>query len=250
MFMKSLLEGVISRRALVGGTLGGLAAAGLTACGAPNGSEEEPAAAGASGTDGALDFSKPADNLHAFGKIWGTFADKPVYMGFQGVQFARIGVNKLVPLFGYVGCGNNQSMIDENGHLWVRGTEAGYFTDLASGEIIDYWDNPYSGERVEVFPFLNDRFRGRVTEEMPRYAMGDVADDTRLNPAEAVEEEDGMIPFRLPFQRAHDQYLMALGIYARVRQPGHARRLAQGLDRTQDQPLRALRFLYTGSRAG
>ena len=210
MFMNSLLEGVVSRRALMSGALGGLAAAGLTACAAPNGSREEPAGGAPEGAGGGLDLSRPADNLHAFGKIWGTFSDKPVYMGFQGVQFARIGVNKLIPLFGYVGCGNNQSRIDENGHLWVRGTEAGYFTDLASGEIIDFWDNPYSGERVEVFPFLNDRFRGRMTEEMPRYAMGGAPEDTPLNPADAVPEEDGVIPFLLPFERVHDQYLLAL----------------------------------------
>ena len=209
--MNSFLEGVVSRRTLMSGALGGLAAAGLPGCGAPNGGREEPAGVAAAGPGERLDLSKPADNLYAFGKIWGTFAEKPIYFGYQGVQFARIGVNKLIPLFGYVGCGNCQSKIDENGHLWVRGTEAGYFTDLASGQIIDYWDNPYSGERVEVFPFLNERFRGRMTEEMPRFAMGDAPDaDALLNPAEARVNEAGVIPFILPFQRFHDQYLLAL----------------------------------------
>ncbi len=119
-------------------------------------------------------------------------------------------MNKLVPLFGYVGCGNIQCKIDENSHLWLRGTEAGYFTDLASGEIIDHWDNPYSGERVEVFPFISDRFRGRLTEEMPRFSMGNAPDDnTLMNAADARPREDGKIPFVLPFQKFHDQYLLA-----------------------------------------
>lgn len=217
--MNSLLESVISRRGLMSGALGGLAAAGLSACAAPNGSREDAAEAGdeavgeppAAAAGGAgLDLSKPADNLYAFGKIWGTYAETPIYSGYQGVQFARIGVNKLIPLFGYVGCGNMQCRIDENGHLWIRGTEAGYFTDLANGEIIDYWDNPYSGERVEVFPFFNFGLRGRLTEEMPRFSMGNAPDDnTLMNAADARPNEEGVIPFILPFEKVHDQYLLA-----------------------------------------
>lgn len=213
MFNFSILESVISRRGLMGGALGGLAAAGLSACGAPGGSREEAAEAGggaAADTGGGLDLSKPVDNLYAFGKIWGTYADTPVYSGYQGVQFARIGVNKLTPLFGYVGCGNMQCKMDENGHLWIRGTEAGYFTDLASGEIIDHWDNPYSGERVEVFPFFNYGLRGSLTQEMPRMSMGGAPDDnTLMNAADARMNEEGVIPFIMPFQKVHDQYLLA-----------------------------------------
>ena len=44
----------------------------------------------------------------------------------------------------------------------VMGKECGYFTDLASGEILDVWDNPWTGERCEVFAFLNDQFRGSL----------------------------------------------------------------------------------------
>ena len=216
MFLNSALNSLVSRRGFVGGTVGGLAAAGLTACGVPDATDgaggSSPGSEGVppSTRAGGLDLSNPADNLYAFGKIWGTYAEKPVYSGFQGVQFARIGVNKLVPLCGYVGFGNIQCKIDENGHLWLRGTEAGYFTDLASGEIIDHWDNPYSGERVEVFPFISDRFRGRLTEEMPRFSLGNAPDDnTLMNAADARPREDGKIPFVLPFQKFHDQYLLA-----------------------------------------
>ena len=208
MFMNSMLESIVSRRGLMSGAVGGLAAAGLAACGAPSNKEE--AAAASAETGGGLDLTKPEDNLYAFGKIWGTYGDKPIYSGYQGVQFARIGVNKLTPLFGYVGCGNMQCKIDEHGHLWIRGTEAGYFTDLVSGEIIDYWDNPYSGERVEVFPFFNHGLRGRLTQEMPRFSMGNAPDDnTLMNAADARPNEAGVIPFVLPFQKIHDQYLLA-----------------------------------------
>ena len=77
MFNFSILESVISRRGLMGGALGGLAAAGLTACGAPMGGQAESSGAAAPDTGGGLDLSNPADNLYAFGKIWGTYADTP-----------------------------------------------------------------------------------------------------------------------------------------------------------------------------
>ena len=248
--MNSILKSVVSRRALMGGALGGMAAAGLTACGAPSGSEEEPEGAAAPDTGGGLDLTKPEDNLYAFGKIWGTYADKPVYSGYQGVQFARIGVNKLTPLFGYVGCGNMQCKMDENGHLWIRGTEAGYFTDLASGEIIDYWDNPYSGERVDAFPFFNYGLRGSLTQEMPRMSMGGAPDDnTLMNAADARMNEEGVIPFILPFQKVHDQYLLAWEYAHEYTNPVTPEGWPKASTGTQDQSLGALRLLYSRSGA-
>ena len=58
---------------------------------------------------------------------------KPTYGGYQGVQFARIGTKRLIPLFGYVGFGNMQSRLNNDGTVNIRGTEAGYFTDLKNG---------------------------------------------------------------------------------------------------------------------
>ena len=68
---------------------------------------------------------------------------------------SRIGTKRLMPLFGYTGFGNMQSRLNDDQTINIRGTEGGYFTDLATGEIIDHWDNPWTGETVEVFPFIN-----------------------------------------------------------------------------------------------
>ena len=83
-----------------------------------------------------LDFSIPEDNLYAFGKLWGSYDVKPTYGGYQGVQFARIGTKRLIPLFGYVGFGNMQSRLNNDGTVSIRGTEAGYFTDLKQGMLL------------------------------------------------------------------------------------------------------------------
>ena len=39
----------------------------------------------------------------------------------------------------------------------IRGTEGGYFTALDTGKIIDHWKNPWTGETVDVFPFINKK---------------------------------------------------------------------------------------------
>lgn len=156
-----------------------------------------------------LDFAVPKDNLYAFGKLWGSYADSPTYGGYQGVQFARIGTKRLIPLFGYVGFGNMQSRLNNDGSIHIRGTEAGYFTDLNTGKIIDIWDNPWTNETVEVFPFINRKMRGHLTESMPKFVMGNSSVDqpTIMNEAEADTSSDS-IPFILPWQEIGNQYLL------------------------------------------
>ena len=54
MFLNSALNSLVSRRGFVGGTVGGMAAAGLTACGVPDDGGEAVASAGAA-SGGGLD---------------------------------------------------------------------------------------------------------------------------------------------------------------------------------------------------
>jgi hypothetical protein len=45
--------------------------------------------------------------------------------------------------------------------------EVGYYTDLASGEIIEEWRNPYLNETVRVVPIRNDPFNHTITDFRP-----------------------------------------------------------------------------------
>lgn len=157
-----------------------------------------------------LDFSKPQDNLYAFGKLWFSYDDKPAVAAFHGLMFALIGNQRLKPLFGYSGFGLFQAKVLANGNIRIRGKEAGFFNDPISGEVLEYWDNPWTGERVEVFNFLNDRIRGELTPEMPRFQFGDDSDaPTLMNEGTALIREDGSSPFILPWQRFGDQVTLA-----------------------------------------
>lgn len=167
-----------------------------------------------------LDFSDARDNLYAFGKLWATYDEKPVYSAFHGLMFAMIGDQRLKPLFGYTGFGNFQAKLLDNGNVRLRGKETGYFCDPRSGDILEYWDNPWTGERVEVFNFLNDKIRGELSTEMPRFQFGEETDTpTLMNDGTALIKDDGSVPFILPWQRYGDQVSLSWDYTHRYRNP-------------------------------
>ena len=168
----------------------------------------------------ALDFDDPIDNLYAFGKLWATYDDQPVYSAFHGLMFGMVGDQRLKPLFGYTGFGNFQAKVLDNGHVRLRGKEVGYFTEPRSGDILETWDNPWTGETVEVFNFLNDRIRGELTPEMPVFQFGETSDaPTLMNDGTALVREDGSVPFILPWERYGDRMTLAWDYTHRYQNP-------------------------------
>jgi hypothetical protein len=168
----------------------------------------QPSRTSTAGSQASLDFDNPYDNLYAFGKIWAGY-EEPQIGGFHGLMYGRIGTGRLLPLFGYTGTGIMQSRIDDDGNMSMRGKETGYFTDLASGDILETWDNPWTGETVEVFNFYNDSMGGTLTAEMPRFAMGGSKDEATLMNEGTHVDQSGMVPFLLPFETFGDDLLLA-----------------------------------------
>jgi hypothetical protein len=167
-----------------------------------------PVRTSAAGAAPSLDFDSPKDNLYAFGKIWAGY-EEPQIGAFHGLMYGRIGTSRLIPLFGYTGTGVMQSKIDDDDNMWIRGRETGYFTDLATGDILETWDNPFTGETVEVFNFYNPNMGGKLTAEMPRFAMGAAKDDPTLMNEGTHRDGSGTVPFILPFQVFGDDLMLA-----------------------------------------
>lgn len=193
------MHNAVSRRGVFGG-LAGLGVAGLALpAAAQPGRQRNPNLR-------PLDIADPRENLYGFAKLWGTIGPKAVKSGYYGVQYAIIGAKRAVPVFGYYGFGNNRNILLPDGSVKVLGKECGYFTDLATGEIIDHWDNPWTGERVEVFPFLNDRWRGTLGLEQKVFKVGD---SETLNNDMGKRASAKGAPFLLPWNRVGDQYLLS-----------------------------------------
>jgi len=158
---------------------------------------------------GKLDYSDPKDNLYAFGKIWSSY-DEPCIGAFHGLMYARIPGKRMIPIFGYTGTGALFSKIDENGDLWIKSRETGYFTDLETGDILETWDNPFTGKTVEVYHFYNDVLVGKVGKEIPIFFMGALGDSpTLMNEGTVFPDKDGNYPFVLPFQQFGDELMLA-----------------------------------------
>ena len=158
-----------------------------------------------------LDFTNPRDNLYAFGKTWGTFSEDPVISVFHGAMYAYNGITRLAPLFGYAGTGITKCRFvgeGANERMQMRGKETGFFYDLKSWDIIDHWDNPFTGETVEVYPFLNDKIGGELTLQMPKLYVGDDPEHGVHMNENVDSNADGSLPFILPWATYGDEVLL------------------------------------------
>lgn len=202
----------LSRREVSLGLAGGIAA----------GLALPPVAAAAGGNRRALDLNDPRDNVYAWCKTWGTLGDEIVFGGHEGVFFATIGNRRAIPLFGYVGFGSLQFKLLESGDALYRGKDATFYTDLRTGALLDIWDNPFTGEKVKVYPYINDTVRTTMPLEYPeerfftdhyrwQTAIGNAA--TRKESGESYRGDQGEAgrtrPFILPWRRLGNTLMLS-----------------------------------------
>jgi len=211
--MHASLDALSRRQSLRLGAAGlGAAGLGMAGLGAP----AAPARAAASGgARRALDFGNPRDNLYAFAKLWGTLGEEMVWGGHEGAFFAVIPGRRIVPLVGYVGCGSLQFRWREDGGLDYRGKDATFYTDLATGELIDTWQNPWTGETCRVAPYIHEKVRTTMNPEWPDAVLSANHYGFQTNvgfatqPDKAKRRDGGRRPFVLPWRQLGDYTMVA-----------------------------------------
>lgn len=160
-------------------------------------------------TGDTLDLTDPIDNLYAFGKIWGGF-DGPVIGSFHGLMYARIGNVRMIPVFGFAGTGVLESTWDPAGRLSVRSRETAFFTDLATGEVLERWDNPFTGESVDVYHFYNHMNASSIGTVMPQFLLGESTDSpTIMNEGTVFPDPSGTTPFLMPTHRFGEDLMVS-----------------------------------------
>ena len=164
---------------------------------------------------GRLDFADPLDNLYTFGKVWAGYG-APVIGGFSGIQYARIPGRRAVPVFGFAGTGVLYAEFDRaRGKLKLKSRETGFFTDLRTGDILEHWDNPFTGERVQVYHFYNWLNAGEIGTQMPSFLIPGQSDSpTTMNDGTVFANADGKLPFTLPIEQFGPDDLMIQWDYA------------------------------------
>lgn len=116
-----------------------------------------------------LDLTTPDGNREADARINGNTDMTSTKFGwFKGIVHGVRPNEPVRDLVGFTGFSAAKLLPHENGTGYRKVLrEVGYYTDLETGEILEYWDNPYLNERVRVVPIANDPFNITITSFLP-----------------------------------------------------------------------------------
>jgi len=111
------------------------------------------AAAGSTGLTAlarpALDLSNPADFLTAVAKLRGSTDDRLCLGWVIGTRYAVID-HAAIPMMGILAATFSRYRKVRDDAYEAKAIEIGYFTDLATGKLLESWKNPVTGKTVEV----------------------------------------------------------------------------------------------------
>jgi Protein of unknown function (DUF1838) len=106
-----------------------------------------------------FDPLSPKQNLEAFVRMTRSLDSAATSVGwFGGRIFSVIGDKEIIkPLFDVEGFGVGRTLAQADGSYKAMWREVGYYKDLATGKIMETWNNPLlNGETCEVYPINND----------------------------------------------------------------------------------------------
>lgn len=108
-----------------------------------------------------FDPQDPVDNLNGFVKMMGDTSGKPNWMIAQGRIYALEDGEMPIPLVGVHGL--RYLKFDRDGDDFVMSLrDWGYYTDYATGEVLESYKNPYTGETNTPSPLLTRYFSWRM----------------------------------------------------------------------------------------
>jgi hypothetical protein len=105
----------------------------------------------------ALDLSSTAGSTEALVKMRCSLnPQEDVLLWWEGTLFAQQPDKKAMPLLGFEGYNicRSEKLADGTWRLLTR--ELTFYRDLATGQIIDEWENPFNGQTVDVVHVAND----------------------------------------------------------------------------------------------
>lgn len=147
-------------------THSGQAALGLAALSA--GATAAKAAVTPSLTGPYLDLTTPKGNVTAMARLQGNLDSSKSKFGWaSGMVFGVVPGEKVRDLVGVRVFSSTRVVPQPDGSYQRLSREVVYYTDPKTGEFIDEFDNPYTGERVKVVSIANDPFNFKISETRP-----------------------------------------------------------------------------------
>ncbi len=147
-----------------------------------------------------LDLTTPEGNVLAMAKLTATLAPQGFKHGwYTGVLMAAVPGEAVRELVGVVGMSTQRlRAVPEQGGYQLLQKECGFFTDLATGKVLDRWVNPYLNETVEPFHIANPAVNRWILPQIKEERFYD-----RANGSVPTSR-----PFVLPWQRAGDRVML------------------------------------------
>jgi len=116
-----------------------------------------------------LDYKNNIWNREAMARIHGTLDFTKEKIGwYKGKAIGIVPGKKNLELCGFEGFSVTRLLPQEDGSYRKLLREVGFYTDLKTGEILENFENPYTGETVPVVPIANDPFNFTISEYYPQ----------------------------------------------------------------------------------
>ncbi|MGB6231214.1 MAG: DUF1838 family protein, partial [Litorimonas sp.] len=102
----------------------------------------------------AFGWQDPAENLKLLSRMWGTVEDgREAYLYVFGPAFGMLDAGHYTPLFRLESLAVVRTYPQPDGAFRYLARQAILFTDFLTNEVLETWDNPYTGETNEVFHY-------------------------------------------------------------------------------------------------
>ncbi|MEZ5563830.1 MAG: DUF1838 family protein [Gammaproteobacteria bacterium] len=139
------------------------------AAGAAVGAASLPLRSFGKGPDRApLAFDDPVWNREMYARIEGdTAPGKFIFGQGTGVVHGVRDGEAVRPLFGFELFSTHRVLRQADGSYQRLCRELVFYRDLASGQLLDQWRNPYTGEQLRVVDIANDPFNYVISEYFP-----------------------------------------------------------------------------------
>lgn len=148
----------------------------------------------------AIDFQSPVWNRDAWARIASNLDPAKQAIGrYRGQVMAVVPGEKVQVLLGFEGFAVSRLLQTEDGNYRRLNRETIIYTDPRTGEVLDKWTNPWTGEVVKVVHVDNDPFNYNIGTEM-YIAPEDIGGG---KPAAPIK-----IPLLLPWHKINDDMLV------------------------------------------
>jgi hypothetical protein len=159
----------------------------------------------------ALDTSSAAGQLDAFMRMRGSADGKEVFANWWVTIFAVLPGERPRPIMRLDGYNVGRFVKLDDGSAQLITREVAYYKDLASGDIMKEWANPFTNEKNEVLQVANDPVNSRYAAPKPgepgRFPFMANGDDVFLRLDVPLAYPNALPPAEFPAESTGITYL-------------------------------------------